>query len=166
MKMKWIENNIFPLVPAFLLVILNVADVKFQLSIKFDTILMVIGNFAIAFYIASAINKRLKNEELQINNCFKELDFLQNLLSEIRKSVFDNNTETQDNITRLMSLIVLQIELIKKYDYIGQIHKDRLFDQYYNLNKNLTDSDTIDQNYKMSLLQLEREILNIKSSIL
>ena len=53
--MKWIENNIFPLLPAFVFVILATANLKIDLSFKVDTILIIIGNFAVALFEYSEV---------------------------------------------------------------------------------------------------------------
>lgn len=129
----------------------------------------------IALYIASIITKKQKNQELRIDNCFKELDCLLNLINELRSSLNDNSNSTndsgilqtkEDDIRRYLSLISLQIELIKKYEFISHDFKDKLFAEYYIFDGHLTGSDEINFEYKHSALQLERIILNIKSNIL
>lgn len=146
-------------------------DINFKLipiEFKYDTILNILGNFAIAMYIASIISKKQKNQELKIDNCFKELNSLLDLFKELRFSINDNdNNKLEDDLIRYLALISLQIQLIKKYNFISDLYKNKLDEQYYELNTYLTEVvDEINQDYKHSLLQLERTILNIKSNIL
>ena len=134
---------------------------------KIDSLIMILGNFGIAFYIAHVINKKNKNEELKIDNCFQELDHLLKLISELRCEIQSSKEETlNDALIRFTSLIMLQIELIGKYDFINLSHKTKLTTQYSKLDIELTGDNEIDVNYKQSLLQLERTVLNIKSDIL
>lgn len=145
-------------------------DINFKLvpvELKYDTILNILGNFAIAIYIASIISKKQKNQELKIDNCFKELNSLLDLFKELRSSINNNNNNLEDNLIRYLALISLQIQLIKKYNFISDLYKNKLDEQYYKLDTYLTEVvDEINQDYKHSLLQLERIILNIKSDIL
>lgn len=138
------------------------------IELKYDTLFNFVGNLFIAMYIASVIAKKQKNVELKIDNCFKELDSLLDLLKELRNFVIANNTDNlEDNLIRYLALISLQIQLVKKYNFIIQSSKDKLDEQYYELNTYLTEEvNEINQEYKYSLLQLEKTILNIKSNIL
>ena len=90
------------------------------------------------------------------------------LFKELRFSINDNdNNKLEDDLIRYLALISLQIQLIKKYNFISDLYKNKLDEQYYELNTYLTEVvDEINQDYKHSLLQLERTILNIKSNIL
>lgn len=141
------------------------SHINITLNAKIDSFIIVLGNLIVASFIAFAITKRHKNEELKINNCFKELDYLLELLVILRTKI-NENEDMIDNITRFDSLISLQIQLIKKYSFINEKYNEELSDEYYKLNISLTDSDTIDDNYKMALLRIEEIILNIKSDIL
>jgi hypothetical protein len=137
------------------------------LELKYDTIINILGNFAIAIYIASIISKKQKNQELKIDNCFKELDSLLDLFSKLRNSIMLNNNTLEDDLIRYLALISLQIQLINKYNFISEVYKDKLNQEYYKLNTYLTEEvDEINKNYKHPLLQLEKIILNIKSNIL
>ena len=138
-------------------------DITF--NAKIDSLIIVFGNLIVASFIAFAITKRHKNEELKIGNCFKELDNLLELLAMLRTKIAKNK-DLIDNITRFDSLTSLQIQLIKKYSFINEKYKEELSDEYYKLNISLTDSDIINDNYKMALLRIEEIILNIKSDIL
>ena len=144
--------------------------VELKINIKCDmlnTLLSIGGNFIIALYIASVITKKQKDNELKINNCFQELDNLIKIIDKLRHSIKKNNVSTlDDDIIRYSSLISLQIQLINKYEYVKKEHKDNLLRHYGCLDKDLSQENNINDHYKMSLLQLERQILNIKSSIL
>ena len=176
------------LLPSFLLVFLLVTDFKLEiigepLSFRLDSIILVFGNLFIAIYIASVINKKHKNNELRIDTCFNELENLSVLLIELRSKIektmkanFVFNLQItsneikldklEDHLIRYTSLISLQIELINKYEFVCNDYKERLKSLYYNLQKELTSEDTIHQNYKRTILQIEKTILNIKSEIL
>jgi len=149
---------------AIILAVLCV-HVNYSVSLKPDTLLLVGGNFAIAYWIASVINKKHKNNELKISNCFAELDSLLLLLNKLRIAIKDDNFD-DDYSFRSMSIINLQIDLIKQYPFIEEEHKDALFEDYQKLNKSLTGETTINDNYKIVLLKLEKRILVIKSQIL
>ena len=69
---------------------------NYSVSIKPDTLLLVGGNFAIAYWIASVINKKHKNNELKISNCFAELDSLLLLLNKLRIAIKDDNFDIDD----------------------------------------------------------------------
>lgn len=150
----------------FIVVILfSLLYFKFDLTVKVDTVLTVLGNLAIAYFIAKKITKSLKTEELKISNCFKELDYLQSFINDLRNDLNKNGTSA--DINRMTSLIMLQIELIKKYFFISEQSKEKIFKQFQHLEKQLTeDENKLDERYKFSLLQIERTILNIKSNIL
>lgn len=144
-----------------LILIVNIFDISFNL--KIDSLVMVLGNFTIAYYIAKKITKSQKTEELKINNCFKELDYLQQLITELKNGI---KTKCEHDITRGISLIMLQIELIKNYSFVPYEIQEKIFNQFKLLEKQLTGEDTIDEGYMFSILQIERTILNIKSKIL
>ncbi len=147
--------------------ILAIICIEFNNSvpIKPDTFLLVLGNLGIAYYISTIINKEHKDNELKVSNCFKELDSLLELVSELRQAITDNKFN-DDFASRSMSLISLQISLIKRYLYIEDIHIDKLLSYYKKLNTMLTDSDEIDLNYKHQLLAIEKKVFVIKSEIL
>lgn len=133
---------------------------------KSDSFLIVFGNLAIAIYIATIINKKNKNEELKIDSCFKEIDQLLKLIKLLRRSVNKDYQISDDSSFRLMSLISLQIDLIKNYNFINNDHLDKL-DQYYReLDQNITGSDIVSEVYLQTLLQIEKRLLVIKSDIL
>lgn len=164
-------NNFYfliSLIPSFLLVFFFFTDVNFSFStsLKFDSILIVLGNFLIAIFIASVINKEHKNVELKIDNCFKELDSLLTLFNELRQ-IINENKFLEDNIIRYDGLISLQIQLIKKYNFVPLEYIEKLDKEYYQLNTFLTEEDNkIDDKYKYALLNMEYYVLNIKSCIL
>lgn len=135
------------------------------ISIKPDTLLLVAGNFAIAYWISSIINKKHKNNELKISNCFDELDSLLELLNDLRITLKDNKFD-DDYSFRSMSLINLQIDLVNQYSFIEKKHMDTLLEEYQKLDKFLTGQSDINDKYKLSLLNLEKRILVIKSQIL
>lgn len=148
---------------------IDIKLIMIPIELKYDTILGILGNLMIAVYIASVISKKQKNDELKIDNCFKELNHLLCLLNELRTHIMDEQEENKlDDIKiRYMSLISLQIELVKKYKFIPKHFNDKLAEHYRNLDKSLTSENTIcHEDYKHSSLQLERVILNIKSNIL
>jgi len=149
---------------AILLVLLCI-KINSEVAIKPDTLLLVAGNFAIAYWISSIINKKHKNNELKISNCFDELDSLLVLINRLRETI--KNEEFDDDYSlRSMSLINLQIDLIKQYPFIEDENTNTLFNEYEKLNTYLTGSTNIDDNYKHALLALEKRILVIKSQIL
>jgi len=152
------------MIMAIILVVLCV-HVNNSISIKPDTLLLVGGNFVIAYWISSIINKKHKNNELKISNCFEELDSLLLLLNELRTTIKNDNFD-DDYSFRSMSIINLQIDLIKQYSFINKEHMDALFEDYKKLNISLTGESEINDNYKISLLNLEKKILVIKSQIL
>lgn len=135
------------------------------IPIKADTFVLVLGNILIALWISIIINKKQKSDELKVSNCFEELENLSNLILELRKLVSDNEF-TEDSSNRIMSLINLQIDLIKKYDFIDEENIEKLKKYYKDLDANLTNQNTIDDNYKYPLLLLEKKIYVIKSQIL
>ncbi len=152
-------------------------SINIELSLKTDTFIIVCGNIFIAYYITVLINKKHKNEEQKVANCFKELDYLLEQLSSLRTEIEKDNVKFQnkfrgsssdldDFIIRFDSLVSLQIALITKYNFIKTQYKDTLSDEYYKLNKSLTDDNKINTDYKISLLRIEETILNIKSDIL
>lgn len=164
-----VYDKILPILPAIITAILITSDfdIKIDTSVKADTILLILGNFAIAYYIAVQINKKHKNEELIKDNCFKEIDFLLESFEALREAVKKSSDDDLDDfIVRFDSLTSLQIDLIKKYNFISHTHKEQLSDHFYKLNKYLTDENSIHQNYKIELLRLEETLLNIKNSIL
>lgn len=113
---------------------------KIEYSLKADTLLLVFGNFSIAYWISTKINKKHKNEELIVNNCFEELNSFMTLITDLRKTIKDKEFD-DDYSKRAMSLFNLQIDLIGKYNFIKEEHKSKL-------------------------IQLEKKILVIKSEIL
>lgn len=159
-------DTLLAITPAILMAILLNTKLNIDLHVRFDTVLLILGNFAIAYYIAVQINKKHKNEELIKDNCFKELDFLLESLDKLRTTIAKKDNDLEDFLVRFDSLASLQIELIKKYNFISDQSKKQLSDYFYELSKHLTDSDIIDEDYKISLLRLEETILNIKSNIL
>ncbi len=150
------------------MVVLINADLQIHFSAKIDSFVIVFGNFLIAYFISISITKNLKNEELKINNCFKELDDLLDLISDLRENMLTekNKALLEDKIIRFDSILSLQIELIKKYQFISNLHKEKLASNYYTLSKHLTNEDKVNPSYKKPLLHLEEVVLNIKSDIL
>lgn len=159
-------QNLLVISPVVLMVVLLNSDIHITLNAKIDSFIILFGNFIIVYFIASSINKKHKNEELKIDNCFQELDSLLILLSDLRTAIKDNTDDLEDFIIRFDSLLSLQIELIKKYSFINDSDKEKLSDYYYALSNHLTGEDTVDENYKISLLRIEETVLNIKSDIL
>ncbi|HIP35938.1 MAG TPA: hypothetical protein EYG85_03695 [Crocinitomix sp.] len=148
-------------------IILSAICIKFKsiFSIKPDTFLLVFGNFGIAYWIASVINKKHKNDELKVNSFFEELDSLLELISDLRKTI--NQDKFDDDYSyRSMSLINLQIDLIFKYEFIECKDTEELITKYAELNTMLTGNDKIDVEYKRILIAIEKRILVIKSEIL
>ena len=134
-------------------IILSAICIKFKsiFSIKPDTFLLVFGNFGIAYWIASVINKKHKNDELKVNSFFEELDGLFELISDLRKTI--NENEFNDDYSyRSMSLINLQIDLISKYEFIEREESKELITKYAELDKMLTGNNEINQEYKMILI--------------
>lgn len=160
-------NNIIAITPVVLMVLLiNLGiDLNIKVDFKIDTFVLVLGNFAIAVYITSVLNKKSKAYELKIENCFKELVALEQYLSTLREI---DNTHLQDDylLNRHSSLINLQISLISKYSFIKKEDIEKLKKYYFRLEEELTGSSTVNQNYKNTILQFEKRILVIKSSIL
>jgi len=153
----------------FIIIYLILHCVTFNdiVAIKPDTILILLGNFAIAYYIASIINQKIKKEELVIGNSFEELDYLMKLIIELRDTLQDTNKINIDTSARYISLINLQIDLIKKYSFIEDNHIKKLKQFHSKLDKYLTeDENNINMDYKKQLLFMEKRILVIKSEIL
>ena len=164
-------ENLLAITPAILMAILLNTDIDISMLPKIDTILLIFGNFAIAYYISVQINKKHKNEDQLKENCFKELDYILDLISDFRDKVEeideDTYTATEDVIVRFDSILSLQIELLKKYSFIDTKLNEQLFKHYYALNRYITENtNTIHKDYKIALLRLEETIINIKSSIL
>ena len=139
-------------------------NLNLDLNIKADTILLVLGNFLIAVYIAGVLNKKHKNYELKIESCYKELDRLEDYLNVLRE--MPSLIQNEDIINRQSSLVNLQISLISKYSFIKDGHIIKLKNYYTSLDKELSGNSIIDQNYKNTILQFEKRILVIKSDIL
>lgn len=148
-------------------IILSALCVKFKslTTVKLDTLLLIMGNFGIAYWISTVINKKHKDNELKIDNCFEELDNLLKLIIELR-DIINTDKFNDDHSYRLMSLLNLQIDLIGKYSFIDKKHQNELTKEYKKLDDKLTGSNTIDSNYKLPLLSIEKRILVIKSEIL
>jgi|GEM_PF-6226219 len=159
--------NILTIVPALVMALFLTLgiDLNIIIDIKADTIILVLGNLAIAVYIASILNKGHRNYELKVENCFKELMSLEEYLKTLREM---SNKLLKDDYTlnRHSSLINLQISLISKYSFINKTDINKLKEYYLQLNIELTGKDTVDQNYRNTILQFEKRILVIKSSIL
>jgi len=157
-------DNIIVIIPIVLMVLL-INDVNISVNIKADTIILVLGNLAIAVYIASVLNKKYKNNELKLENCFKELISLEELLQTLRTI---DNTLIQDDyiLNRHTSLIRLQVSLISKYIFIDKKDIEKLLQYTSKLDEELTGDSVIDNNYKNTILQFEKRILVIKSNIL
>lgn len=158
------QMNNYALALTFVLSVLMLALLVCINIIKADTALLILGNFAIAYWISIVINKKNRNEELHIKNCFDELDALLIRLCGLRK-ICNKDPESDNDILRILSLINLQIDLIEKYKFIDNKHTEKLKKQYNQLNTNLTD-DPKNKDYNLNLLTLEKEILVIKSDIL
>lgn len=169
--MRISENILNIIIIIFLLTILFFGFydlyIKYDLniSIKLDTILIVTANLLIAYWISSIINKKHKNEELKVSNCFKELEYISDLVIELREVIKKKNLE-EDNSNRFMSLLNLQIDLINKYKFINDEHKNKLTYLYQKLDIELTSENNINEEYKHTLLFIEKRILVIKSDIL
>lgn len=157
-------DNIIVIIPIVLMVLL-INDINISLNIKADTIILVLGNLAIAVYIASVLNKKYKNHELKLENCFKELISLEELLQTLRTI---DNTLIQDDyiLNRHTSLIRLQVSLISKYTFINEKDIEKLLQYTSKLDEELTGGSVVDSNYKNTILQFEKRILVIKSNIL
>lgn len=119
MTNRSIIDNIIAITPITIYVLLLGLgiDLNFTLDIKIDTIVLVLGNLAIAVYIAAVLNKNHRNHELKIDNCFKELVSLEALIKELREC---KSTKIQNDnfLNRISSLTRLQIDLISKYPFI------------------------------------------------
>jgi hypothetical protein len=149
--------------------ILALICIKFEnvINISANTYFVVISNFILAAGILTMINKKQKDNELKISNCFKELDSLHLLITDLRTTLKVPNDFDSDDLTRYMALINLQIYLIKNYKkFIEEEHLIKLTSYYTDLNNKLTGSNTVDDNYKYPLLLIEKRILVIKSKIL
>jgi len=164
-KNEHIQNFIVILPIILMVIFLNLGiNLNFDMNIKIDTIILVIGNLLIAVYIASVLNKRHKNYELKIENCYKELDRLEDYLKTLRE--MPTLIPDEGIINRHSSLVNLQISLITKYSFIKKEHIDKLKKYYSDLDKELSGSNSIDINYKNTILLFEKRILVIKSDIL
>lgn len=159
-------ENIIAITPIVLMVLFINLDINLNIdwNLKIDTLLIIFGNFAIAFYIASIINTKNKNHELKIENCYKELESLEKYLENL--SSIDIKKPDEHLVNRYSSLINLQIDLIRNYAFIKNEHINTLKKHYASLNKELTDSNTINENFKNTILLIEKRILVIKSDIL
>ena len=147
------------------------SNISIQHSIKLDSFILVFGNFLIAYYITSILSKKNKNEELLVSSCFTELDYLLQLIEELRTNLNDETVTTkevylEDILNRYTSLLILQSALIEKYNFIDNSSNEKLKTQLVKLEVLLTAEDKPDEDYKFQLLQVERTILNIKSEIL
>jgi len=136
-----------------------------MVTIKLDTFLIVLGNFGIAYWIASVINKKHKTDELKIHSCFEELNNLEKLISNLRETI-KKEKHDDEYINRIKSLINLQIDLVSKYKFIQNEHIIKLKEEYRTLDYMLTGENQIQENYKLSLLSIEKKALVIKSEIL
>lgn len=136
-----------------------------MVTIKPNTFLIVLGNFGIAYWIASVINKKHKTDELKIHSCFEELNNLEKLISNLRETI-KKEKHDDEYINRVKSLINLQIDLVSKYEFIQNEHIIKLKEEYRTLDYMLTGENQIQENYKLSLLSIEKKALVIKSEIL
>ncbi len=151
-----------PLLPAFLMAIFFGLGIDLDMDIKIDTVLIVLGNFSIAYYIASIINTKNKHEELTIDRSFKEIEYLEGFLQVLLK-----NDIQEYEINKNLSFINLQISLMEKYTFIKKEDTAKLKTYYRVLNKELTgDANNIDQNYKNTISLMEKRLLVIKNNIL
>lgn len=164
-------NKIFKIILIFTILIssfiISIACLNFRFHITGDTVIQVLGNVLIAYYITNLITKKQKTEELNINRCFIELDNLTQLTNDIR-NILDKKLNINDDfkqILRLFSLLSLQIELIKKYTFISEESKNNLGSFYNTLNDMVT-GDELNEEYDLILLKIEQKVLVIKSSIL
>jgi len=130
------------------------------MDISLNTILLVCGNFLIAYYVASIINTKNKSQELLLERCFKELEYLDIFLNLLQEKITDDFT-----VNKNLSLISLQISLLSKYDFVKQEDTDKLTKYYRQLKNELTGS-TIENNYKNTIMQIEKRLLVVKNNIL
>lgn len=158
-------DNIIAIVPVALMVVLVNSDFTISLNVKADTFLLVLGNFTVAIYIASVLNKEHKKNELKIENCFKELLSLEKLIDSLR-TLDDIPLQDDYALNRYTSLIRLQISLISKYPFVNEEDIKKLDDYMSSLDEELTGKEVINQNYKNTIVQFEKRILVIKSNIL
>ncbi len=135
--------------------------IDLKIDISLNTVILVAGNFMIAYYVASIINTKNKGQELLVERCFKELESLDEYLNSLQ-------TKKDDEffINRNLSLINLQISLLNKYNFIKQEDMKKLKTYYKRLKNELTESNNIDENYKNTIMQIEKRLLVIKSNIL
>jgi hypothetical protein len=162
----WYQIFFIFLIAILALLISN--HISITATIKLDTIILVSGNFMIALFIAYYIGRKNKNQELIIDNCFEELNYLLTLVDELRVEIQKEPRCSffEDKVTRFIALAMLQIQLIKKYDLVVEYDKNELDEKFSNLDKSLTGESNIDENIAFHLLQIESRILNIKSNIL
>lgn len=163
-KYKWLEHFIV-LYPAMFMAILLNSDINISLStnVKMDTLIIVFGNIFIAVFVVASINKKHKDEELQINACFNELISFEELIKDLR------NTENIQNdilLNRSTSLMRLKISIIKKYKFIVQDDIDKLTNLLTTLDGELTGTNEVNKNYINTLLQIEKRITVTKGNIL
>lgn len=160
-----IQENIIAITPVILMVLLLNLGINLNIDWNFkgDSFIIIIGNLLIAVYIASVINKKHKNEELKIEACFKELITLDEYVRELRET-----TKIQDDslLNRYPSLMRLTIELVSKYNFINNEDIDKLTSLMSILDSELTGDNIVNENYKNTLLQIEKRIIVTKSNIL
>lgn len=115
-----------------ILAILISNHISITSTLKLDTIVLVIGNFVIALFIAYYIGRKNKNQELIIDNCFQELNYLLELINELRYEIQKEEKCNffEDKSIRFIALAMLQIQLIKNYDFILESDKNELDDKF------------------------------------
>ncbi len=85
MQINKLVSFLVALIPAFLMAIFFGLGIDLNVSFKADTVLILLGNFLIAYYIASIINTKNKYEELTIDRAFKEIEYLEDFLQVLLK---------------------------------------------------------------------------------
>ncbi len=162
MRINKLISFLAPFLPAFLMAIFFGLGIDLNMNIRIDTILIVLGNFSIAYYIASIINTKNKHVELMIDRSFKEIEYLEGFLQVLLKEDIQ-----EYEINKNLSFINLQISLMEKYIFIKKEDTTKLKMYYRTLNQELTeDIDNINQNFKNTISQMEKRLLVIKNNIL
>lgn len=156
-------SNFLSIIPALLLALFFGLGVKLNIDISLNTILLIAGNFAIAYYIASKINLQNKHKELSIERCFKDIEIFEEYL----KSAVAMDTASADEylINKTNSFTNLLTEMLSKYSFIEKEHIEKLKGYCITLSREF-DPSGVDQNYKNTIMQIEKRLLVIKSSIL
>lgn len=158
-------------------------------SLKFDSIFIVLGNFAIAFIVAKILTSRQKKDEISLDHCIKDISELLNLLQEIKDDIqevgqkaeksnikFLNkslNTKTNTvninmkkrEIVSKVSIFEQLIGMLENHTLIDPSNIDRIKSIFTSFEDDIMGTDSIKEQWFDSHLKLQRHLLIMKSDV-